>query len=1115
MHGTPKVRPKVHFGRFVLGFFCWVGTAGAQSLSVSTLPVVRPAMEDLSALSGKPITSVDVVSTGRWFKESSSLGWVKPGDPFSVAELRSSVRDLLERGHYATADIEATPEGDGVRVRVLVDPRRIIAAVQVFGAAFPVDEVLEQTGIKIGTEIADSEVTVKREAIRAFHVQRGYPNAKVELKALTTEDPLGVVFIVMVQPGLPVVVGRRRFEVAPSPDSPGLKTVLSTYAVSVKDRYDEPSLFRADRGLLQTLRHKGWHEATVTHSAKVTEGIVEVRVRVHAGPKVLIAFEGNDTFDADRLNDVLELETNEDRSVEGMAERLRKHYTGYGFFDVRVTPRVDASGSVVRRVTFSIAEGQVIRVTRRTYPCLTGERTADEVSAEIDSFLAEELPGADLLGPVDPKTIDASIGPTAPTGARPEPLKSNPYETYSPRVYERAMKHVQDLYRSEGYLSATVGPPRLKRRRCAVGSPPGQCRPLESTAKDDTSCLLDDQGLPLDEPVMNPELGCNADPKRGYYCDTALVLELPIKLGPRTTLWDVSFEGNRRLTDARLGGVAELKLGEPLSLAEVEQARRRVLDEYTERGFAYADVTVQVEPSPDHSRARVRFSVREGEQVKVGAIFVKGAQITSEALIRTRIALEVGKPYRHSWVRATEERLGSLGVFSTVRVGLEDPYVPAREKNVIIEVTERVPQYFEAQPGFSTGEGARVRFEFGHLNVGGKAVQFALRARLSYLPDALIFERDVRAKYEAEVSEVRQRLERTISLSATFPNIGLGPQFRMGAEAFDVHDNARDYTLTKDAAVLNLSHLTTRRLTLQVGGSLERNDVRIFGSGQQDQEGGLENYIKSHPGQSAIFRVPAGTTAAVAERFTVSWDRRDMPFDAHRGTLVTSTLEHVTARPVYENASTSSSPYRAADSDFLHWTSRLAGYIPLSKKGATFALSFRFGLNHQLMSGSNTYPDRLFFMGGMDSVRGFLQDSMIPEDVAHQLLAKKSTTAPESNLEVDEVLIRGGNFFVNPRAEFRFPLFGSSLFSALFIDAGNLWSRSPTEPELTGTAYHPNYFRLRYAFGTGLRYQTPIGPLVIDYGLNAERLLDRLVPSRTKQRTWEELGAFHFSVGVF
>jgi outer membrane protein assembly factor BamA len=1102
MTRPPNHRSIARFGLTVLGVFCWVNASRAQGLGASSVPVVRPTAAELSSLSGRRIASVEVVSRGRWFKETFTLRWVKPGDPFTVSYLRNSVRDLLDQGHVANAEIEATLVGEGVAVRVIVDPRRVVVSAQIIGSTFGVDEVLEQVAIRNGGEIADSELTSKVEAVRAFHVQRGYPNAHVELTIMTTDDPLGVLLVFSVNPGAPVVVGRRRFEVSPSPDVPGLRTTLETYPVKVHDRYDEPSLLRADRSLVQTLRHRGWHEAAVTHSAKVEAGLVEIRVVVRAGQQVQIAFEGNVSFDVDRLNEVLELESNEDRSIEGMAERLRKYYTGYGFYDVRVTSRVEAISGLERRVVFAIAEGEIVRVTRREYPCLAGERTAADISAEIDSFLAEELPGADLLGPVDPKAVDATLGPKAPTGARPRSLDPNPYETYSPRVYERAMKHLQDLYRSEGYLSATVGPEKLVRRRCAKGSPPGECRPITPTSRAVASCLLDDQGMPLEEPAMDPASGCDVDLKRGQYCDTSIVLQIPIKLGPRTALWDVVFDGHQRLTEEQLGRVAALELGEPLSLAEVEQARRRVLDEYTERGFAYVDVTTQVEPSPDHSRARVRFLVREGEPVKVGAIIVKGAQITSEALIRSRIALAVGKPYRRSLVRATEERLGTLGVFSTVRVGLEDPYVPAREKNVVIEVTERVPQYFEGQPGFSTGEGTRVRLEFGHLNVGGKAVQFALRVRLSYLPDALIFERDVRTKYQKEVSLVQQRLERTILLSATFPDIGLGPLFRMGVEAFDVHDNARDFALTKEAAVLTLSHLATRRLTLQLGGSLERNDIGIFGSGD------IAEYVKTHKGYSVVFRVPQGTTAAVAERFTVSWDRRDMPFDAHRGTFVTSTVEHVTARPLGGSGSTSDNPFAATNSEFLRWTSRLAGYVPLSKKGTTLAVSFRFGLNHQLTAGSRTYPDRLFFMGGMDSIRGFLQDSMIPEDVAHQLLAKGSTLTAES------VLIRGGNFFVNPRVELRVPLYGS-LQTALFVDAGNLWSRSPTEPAIQDTSYHPNYLKWRYSTGTGLRVETPIGPLVFDYGFNVERILDRLVPTRTKQRTWEELGAFHFSIGLF
>jgi outer membrane protein assembly factor BamA len=161
-------------------------------------------------------------------------------------------------------------------------------------------------------------------------------------------------------------------------------------------------------------------------------------------------------------------------------------------------------------------------------------------------------------------------------------------------------------------------------------------------------------------------------------------------------------------------------------------------------------------------------------------------------------------------------------------------------------------------------------------------------------------------------------------------------------------------------------------------------------------------------------------------------------------------------------------------------------------------MSFRWGLNRQLTDGSRTYPDRLFFLGGVDSLRGFLQDSLVPEDVADKLLD------PDSGLGIDQIVIRGGDVFINPRLELRVPL-TDSVQTAIFVDAGNLWADPDSIEPL----------RLRYATGSGLRIGTPIGPLVFDYGFNVERVLDAFDRSRRRQRYWESIGAFHFSIGLF
>jgi outer membrane protein insertion porin family len=459
------------------------------------------------------------------------------------------------------------------------------------------------------------------------------------------------------------------------------------------------------------------------------------------------------------------------------------------------------------------------------------------------------------------------------------------------------------------------------------------------------------------------------------------------------------------------------------------------------------------------------------------------------------VALSVGEPYRRSDVRKTEERLAMLGVFSNVSVGLEDPYVPAREKVVVITVVERVPQYLDEIAGLSSGEGFRVGLEYGHRNLFYEAIQLTVRAQLSYLPDFLILERDVRQKFRE--LEVGDRLERRVTASMQFPDIGLGPLFRLGVDAVDVRDNSRDFGLTKDAGIVTLIFQPTLQLSAQLGGSVELNTAGIFG---EAQKGALEQYVRDHPGRANTFRVPEGTTVAFAQRVGTTWDRRDNPLGATQGTLISASVEHVRAVPVGETAEQDpgESVFAATVSEFLRITNKLGGYVRLSEAGLALAASFRWGFNHQLIAGSRTYPDRLFFLGGVDSIRGFLQDSVVPEDIAEHLLN------PASELTINQVVIRGGDVFINPRLELRIPV-STSVQTALFLDTGNLW----TDP----TRLDP--FRLRYAAGSGVRVNTPIGPLAFDYGFNLQRVLDKLDLGRGPRRFWEDLGAFHFSIGLF
>ena len=83
----------------------------------------------------------------------------------------------------------------------------------------------------------------------------------------------------------------------------------------------------------------------------------------------------------------------------------------------------------------------------------------------------------------------------------------------------------------------------------------------------------------------------------------------------------------------------------------------------------------------------------------------------------------------------------------------------------------------------------------------------------------------------------------------------------------------------------------------------------------------------------------------------------------------------------------------------------------------------------------------------------------------------------------------GGNAFALTNAELRISL-GKGFGVVTFVDAGNVWKT--TSDIETG---------LRYTAGMGLRYNTPVGPIRIDYG------------QKLNKEEGASAGEVHFSIG--
>ena len=118
----------------------------------------------------------------------------------------------------------------------------------------------------------------------------------------------------------------------------------------------------------------------------------------------------------------------------------------------------------------------------------------------------------------------------------------------------------------------------------------------------------------------------------------------------------------------------------------------------------------------------------------------------------------------------------------------------------------------------------------------------------------------------------------------------------------------------------------------------------------------------------------------------------------------------------------------------------------------------------QMLSGDPALvsPNQTFFAGGSNSVRGWRGRELIPSD---QLL---NLFPPSLN---EQLKIRGGNILLEGSFEYR-RKFEKEYGFVMFFDYGNTWN------ELNDIRID----QIAVAFGTGLRYYSPIAPFRIDFG---------------------------------
>ena len=205
--------------------------------------------------------------------------------------------------------------------------------------------------------------------------------------------------------------------------------------------------------------------------------------------------------------------------------------------------------------------------------------------------------------------------------------------------------------------------------------------------------------------------------------------------------------------------------------------------------------------------------------------------------------------------------------------------------------------------------------------------------------------------------------------------------------------------------------------------------------------------------------------SSITPSFT--FDSRDNIFDTHKGNFLSGSLEFA-GGPL------------GGDKNYWKFFGRASHYIPLPRN-STLELRGRIGLADPYGDSSKIPIYERFFSGGAYTIRGYEERKIGPYDPV--------TKDP-----------LGGNAMFVGNIEYVYPLFGF-LKVAAFYDVGNVWEKIGDIGSSRNTVN--NTGKLKSSFGLGFRIKTPIGPIMLDYGIPMDK-----APGEDSKSS----GRFHFSV---
>jgi outer membrane protein insertion porin family len=537
------------------------------------------ASASISDYLGKPVGSVRLVVEGRETTDPALVQLVETqiGEPLSMTAVRESITHLYSIGRFE--DVRAVGELERGRVALVYELQPIhpvyridftgTAGVPGIDAGALRQAIVDRYGVSPPVARVADIVQLLTDALR----QRGYLHPTVTPRVSLEHAPDRARLLFTIQPG-----PRTRIASVDITGNPMMsrRDLLDELDAAPGAPYQPLTLDTRIGRYIEGMRRRGYFEAQLTPGVQLTgnDRAAHLTLAAAPGPHVRIAFTG-DPLPSNVRNELVPVESEgsvDEDLLDDSSNRIEEHLRAQGYRDASAPHRSEESAGELL-ITFNVTKGPQYRVEAVE---ISGNASLPLADFAPDLRVRAGQPFSDAQLNSDVSMIEGRYRREGFAGARVqtvvEPQGGRGDGAGTPAqvpVVVRLVVHEgpQTIVRSV-HVSGNWSVPEVALLE-GLGLRPG--RPFFATEmavdRDTVQLRYADLGYPDASVDANPGLSRDA---------TRADVVFTVREGPRVYVNHVLIVGNVRTKTETIQRELEVKPGEPLSLAAVNESQRRL-----------------------------------------------------------------------------------------------------------------------------------------------------------------------------------------------------------------------------------------------------------------------------------------------------------------------------------------------------------------------------------------------------------------------------------------------------------------------------------------------------------------------------------------------------------